>query len=77
MEKALERDASLRYQTASEFGRSLHAAVAKMPLSAVVEMGTRVMGAAARTRGASHTCSQRRSRTNRGVHLASDASGKE
>jgi predicted Ser/Thr protein kinase len=42
MDRALERDAKLRYQTASEFGRALYAAVATMaPESA--DAGTHVM----------------------------------
>jgi Protein kinase domain len=46
MDRALERDADLRYQTAAEFGRDLYRAVAAMPRSAAAEAGTQVIGAA-------------------------------
>lgn len=47
MDRALERDASLRYQTAGDFGRDLYRAVAAMPVSAAAEAGTQVIGAVA------------------------------
>ena len=43
MDKALERDAALRYQTATEFGRALTQAVDRMPETAAAELGTQVM----------------------------------
>ncbi|MDE3150790.1 MAG: protein kinase [Gemmatimonadota bacterium] len=46
MDRALERDANLRYQTASEFGRDLYRTVSAMPQSVAAEAGTQVMGAA-------------------------------
>ena len=45
MDRALERDAKARYQTASEFGRALHAAVREMPSSAEGSASTLLMGA--------------------------------
>lgn len=45
MEKALERDAKLRYQSASQFGDALYDAIESMPKSAFAEGGTLVMGA--------------------------------
>jgi hypothetical protein len=45
MDKALERDVSLRYQTATEFGLALHQAVDRMPTSVAAEAGTQVMDA--------------------------------
>ena len=47
MDKALEREAPKRYQSASEFGRALYAAVEKMPQTVAAEMGTQVIGSAA------------------------------
>ena len=46
MDKALERDANLRYQSAGLFGRELYKAVSAMPQSVAAEAGTQVMGAA-------------------------------
>jgi serine/threonine protein kinase len=43
MDKALQRDAELRYSSASEFGRDLHAAVSAMPESAATHAFTAVM----------------------------------
>jgi serine/threonine-protein kinase len=43
MDKALQRDAELRYSSASEFGRDLYAAVAAMPESGANEAFTAVM----------------------------------
>ncbi|MDB4906459.1 MAG: hypothetical protein JWO05_1243 [Gemmatimonadetes bacterium] len=45
LNKALERDASLRYQTANQFGKELYKAVESMPASAMSTDGTMVMGA--------------------------------
>ena len=47
MDKALERDAKLRYQSAGEFGRALWLAVERMPASATSAAGTMVMSSAA------------------------------
>jgi eukaryotic-like serine/threonine-protein kinase len=44
MDKALERDAAARYQSAAEFGRSLHKAVMSMPEAALTNAFTSVMG---------------------------------
>ena len=44
MDKALERDASLRYQSATEFGRALSQAVDRMPETVAAGMGTQVIG---------------------------------
>jgi eukaryotic-like serine/threonine-protein kinase len=46
MDRALERDAARRYQSASEFGRELYRAVAAMPQSAAAAAGTQVIDAA-------------------------------
>ena len=46
MDRALERDAKARYQTATEFGLALHAAVREMPAGAEGYAGTLVMGPA-------------------------------
>ncbi|HVA57349.1 MAG: serine/threonine-protein kinase [Gemmatimonadaceae bacterium] len=46
LDKALERDANRRYQTAPEFGRDLYRAVSAMPLSLAAEASTQVIGAA-------------------------------
>jgi serine/threonine-protein kinase len=43
MDRALQRDAELRYSSASEFGRDLYAAVAAMPESAATNAFTAVM----------------------------------
>jgi hypothetical protein len=43
MSKALQRDADLRYTSASQFGRDLHKAVSAMPESAVTSAFTAVM----------------------------------
>ncbi|MDE3217374.1 MAG: protein kinase, partial [Gemmatimonadota bacterium] len=45
MDRALERDASLRYQTAAQFGRDLMRAVEAMPQSVAAAAGTQVIGA--------------------------------
>ncbi|MDB4874584.1 MAG: hypothetical protein JWM41_1030 [Gemmatimonadetes bacterium] len=47
MDKALERDASLRYQHATEFGLALFQAVDRMPSTVASEIGTQVMAAPA------------------------------
>jgi hypothetical protein len=44
MDKALERDAALRYQSAAEFGRALHKAVMSMPEAAMTNAFTSVIG---------------------------------
>ena len=44
MDKALERDAAGRYQSAAEFGRALHKAVMSMPEAAMTNAFTSVMG---------------------------------
>ncbi len=44
MDRALERDANRRYQTAAEFGRDLYRAVEAMPESVAAAAGTRVLG---------------------------------
>jgi serine/threonine-protein kinase len=46
MDRALQRDAKLRYQTATEFGRALYAAVEQMPTSPDASAGTLAMDAA-------------------------------
>ena len=43
MDKALERDATKRYQTATEFGRDLARAVDRMPETIAAEIGTQVL----------------------------------
>jgi tetratricopeptide (TPR) repeat protein len=43
MDRALERDASLRYPSTREFGRALHAAIEKMPLRPSATRGTVVV----------------------------------
>jgi serine/threonine-protein kinase len=50
MDRALERDAKLRYQSASEFGQALWTAIAEMPRSEVAEGGTLVMAPVPPTR---------------------------
>jgi hypothetical protein len=50
MDRALERDAKLRYQTANEFGRALYAALATMDPEGAAEAGTHVMDAVPPTR---------------------------
>ena len=50
MDKALERDVTLRYQTATEFGMALYNAVQRMPETSAAEAGTTVMGAVPPTR---------------------------
>jgi len=45
MDKVLERDANLRYQTAAQFGRDLLRAVEAMPQSVAAAAGTQVIGA--------------------------------
>jgi hypothetical protein len=50
MDKALERDAKLRYQTASDFGHALWNAVDDMPAVAVAEGGTLMMAPVPPTR---------------------------
>jgi hypothetical protein len=46
LDKALEREASARYQSAAQFGREFNAAIAAMPATRAAEAGTLVMGAA-------------------------------
>lgn len=46
LDKALERDAGRRYQSAAQFGREFAAAISAMPATRAVEAGTLVMGAA-------------------------------
>jgi len=55
MDKALERDANLRYQTAAQFGRELYQAVEAMPVSVAAAAGTQVIGAAAPPAGDAKT----------------------
>ncbi len=43
MDKALERDVTLRYQNATEFGRALCRVVDRMPETQAMELGTAVM----------------------------------
>jgi hypothetical protein len=43
MDKALERDVSSRYQTASEFARDLQRAIDRMPETVAAELGTQMM----------------------------------
>jgi serine/threonine-protein kinase len=43
MDRALERDAAKRYQTAAEFGRDLHRAITRMPETAAAAMGTELL----------------------------------
>ena len=43
MDKALERDATLRYQTAAEFGRDLQRAIDRMPETTASDLGTQVL----------------------------------
>jgi hypothetical protein len=50
MDRALERDAKLRYQTASEFGNALWNAVDDMPKGAATEGGTLMMTSVPPTR---------------------------
>lgn len=47
MQRALERDAKLRFQSASEFGDALYAAIERMPASALSHAGTLVLDASA------------------------------
>ena len=51
LDRALERDASRRYASASEFGRDFARAVERMPESAAATAGTVVMGAPAALAG--------------------------
>jgi serine/threonine protein kinase len=44
LDKALERDAAARYQSASEYGRDLHRTVSAMPESSIANAFTSVMG---------------------------------
>jgi serine/threonine protein kinase len=53
MDKALERDASIRYQNATEFGRDLVRAIDRMPETQAAEMRTQLMGVPATRVGAS------------------------
>ncbi len=55
MDKVLERDANLRYQTAAQFGRELQHAIEAMPVSVAAAAGTQVMGAAAAPAAAART----------------------
>jgi hypothetical protein len=50
MDKALERDAKLRYQSASDFGKELYEALSDMPAPAVGEGGTLMMAPVPATR---------------------------
>lgn len=43
MDKALERDASGRYQNATEFGRDLQRAIERMPETVAAELGTQMI----------------------------------
>ncbi len=47
MDRALERDAALRYQNATEFGLALVQAVDRMPITQAAEAGTQVIDSAA------------------------------
>ncbi len=53
MDRALERDAKLRYQNATDFGMALYNAIQRMPETAAAEAGTAVMDAVPPTRVAS------------------------
>ena len=53
MDKALERDANARYQSATEFGMALYNAIQRMPETAAAEAGTSVLSAVPATRVAS------------------------
>jgi serine/threonine protein kinase len=50
MDKALERDANLRYESTRDFGRALYAAIEKMPLRPSSTRGTLVVDAEPRVR---------------------------
>jgi hypothetical protein len=50
MDKALERDANARYQSATEFGMALYNAIQRMPETAAAEAGTAVLSAVPATR---------------------------
>jgi serine/threonine-protein kinase len=43
MDKALERDVTLRYQTATEFGRDLYRTIERMPETAAAVVGTQMI----------------------------------
>ncbi|MGH7616063.1 MAG: serine/threonine protein kinase [Gemmatimonadaceae bacterium] len=43
MDKALERDATQRYQTATEFGLDLYRTIDRMPATVAAELGTQMM----------------------------------
>jgi serine/threonine protein kinase len=47
MDKALQRDATVRYQSAAQFGREFAAAISAMPATQAMEAGTAVMSAPA------------------------------
>jgi hypothetical protein len=49
MDRALEREAAKRYQSATEFGRALYAAVERMPGAELATAGTQVMSATGAT----------------------------
>ncbi len=55
MDKALERDANLRYQSAAQFGRELFKAVGAMPQSVAAEAGTQVIDTASVAAAAAKT----------------------
>lgn len=44
MDRALERDATKRYQTAAEFGRDLYRVIERMPETEAAALGTQVLG---------------------------------
>jgi serine/threonine-protein kinase len=60
MDKALERDANARYQSATEFGMALYNAIQRMPETAAAEAGTAVLSAVPATRVAPATSDERR-----------------
>jgi serine/threonine-protein kinase len=50
MDRALERDVTTRYQSATEFGMALYNAIQRMPETVAAEAGTALMGAIPPTR---------------------------
>lgn len=55
MDRALERDANARYQTATEFGRDLQRAIERMPDTLAAELGTQLLASVPPTRVASES----------------------
>jgi serine/threonine-protein kinase len=67
MDKALERDATARFQNATDFGMALYNAIQRMPETAAAEMGTAVMDAVPATRVARVAASDERRATSEGA----------